>query len=77
MIVLVAVPCLVLLVMFMAACGFVLWLRARRQHHPLDEPDASMLKVPSGGDPTYGVKNLLLGDIHSFLDDLIILKSYL
>ncbi|XP_051735641.1 serine/threonine-protein kinase receptor R3 isoform X2 [Ctenopharyngodon idella] len=54
MIVLVAVPCLVLLVMFMAACGFVLWLRARRQHHPLDEPDASMLKVPSGGDPTYG-----------------------
>ncbi|XP_048034113.1 serine/threonine-protein kinase receptor R3 [Megalobrama amblycephala] len=54
LILLVGVPLLVLLVMCMAVYGLVFWLRSRRQHHPLDEPDTSMLKVPSGGDPTYG-----------------------
>ncbi|XP_016333796.1 activin receptor type-1-like isoform X1 [Sinocyclocheilus anshuiensis] len=53
-ILLVGVPLLVLLVLLMAACGLVLWLRTRRQHHQLVEHDTSMLKVPSGGDPTYG-----------------------
>uniref|UniRef100_A0A8C2E8B3 receptor protein serine/threonine kinase n=1 Tax=Cyprinus carpio TaxID=7962 RepID=A0A8C2E8B3_CYPCA len=53
-ILLVGVPLLVLLVLSMAACGIVLWLRTRRQHHQLVEHDTSMLKVPSGGDPTYG-----------------------
>ncbi|XP_021325399.1 serine/threonine-protein kinase receptor R3 isoform X3 [Danio rerio] len=53
-ILLVGVPLLVLLVIAMAACGLVLWLRTRRQYcHPV-EHDTSMLKVPSGGDPTYG-----------------------
>lgn len=50
----VGVPLLGLLVMSMAACGLVLWLRTRRQHHQLVEHDTSMHKVPSGGDPTYG-----------------------
>ncbi|KAK7129012.1 hypothetical protein R3I94_017286 [Phoxinus phoxinus] len=53
-ILLVGVPLLVLLVMSMAVCGLVLWLRTRRQHRPLVEHETSMLKVPSGGDPTYG-----------------------
>ncbi|XP_050952360.1 serine/threonine-protein kinase receptor R3 isoform X1 [Labeo rohita] len=52
-ILLVGVPLLVLLVLLMAACGLVLWLRTRRQHHQLVEHDI-MPKVPSGGDPTYG-----------------------
>ncbi|TRY66484.1 hypothetical protein DNTS_005374 [Danionella cerebrum] len=57
---LVGVPLLVLLVIVMAACGLVLWLRARKTRiscslfHQLVEKDTSMLKVPSGGDPTYG-----------------------
>ncbi|XP_067226892.1 serine/threonine-protein kinase receptor R3 [Chanodichthys erythropterus] len=54
LILLVGVPLLVLLVMCMAVYGLVFWLRSRRQPHPLDEPDTSMLKIPSGGDPTYG-----------------------
>ncbi|XP_073678710.1 serine/threonine-protein kinase receptor R3 [Garra rufa] len=53
-ILLVGVPLLVLLVLSMAGCGLVLWLRTRRQHHPLVKHDPSMLKVPSGGDSTYG-----------------------
>ncbi|CAM4678401.1 unnamed protein product [Leuciscus chuanchicus] len=54
LILLVGVPLLVLLVMSMAVCGFVLWLRTKRQHRPLVEHETSMLKVPSGGDATYG-----------------------
>lgn len=54
-IVLVAVPLLVLLLLSVAVCVFVLWLRSKRQHHHLQEHDPPMLKVPSGGDPTYGV----------------------
>ncbi|KAM9445077.1 serine/threonine-protein kinase receptor R3 [Clarias gariepinus] len=53
-IVLVAVPLLVLLLLSVAVCVFVLWLRSKRQHHHLQEHDPPMLKVPSGGDPTYG-----------------------
>ncbi|XP_053500210.1 serine/threonine-protein kinase receptor R3 isoform X2 [Ictalurus furcatus] len=49
-IVLVAVPLLVLLLLSIAVCVFVLWLRSKR----LRESDPPMLKVPSGGDPTYG-----------------------
>lgn len=54
-IVLVAVPLLVLVLLSIAVCGFVLWLRSKRQHHHLQERDPPMVKVPSGGDPTYGV----------------------
>lgn len=54
-IVLVAVPLLVLLMLSVAACVFVLWLRSKRQHQRLQNHDPPMLKVPSGGDPTYGV----------------------
>ncbi|XP_067302125.1 serine/threonine-protein kinase receptor R3 [Pseudorasbora parva] len=54
MILLVGLPLLLLLVMSMAACGLVLWLRSRRQDRQLVEHNTSMLKVPSGGDPTYG-----------------------
>ncbi|XP_029478531.1 serine/threonine-protein kinase receptor R3 isoform X3 [Oncorhynchus nerka] len=56
-ILLVAVPLLVLLILSVAVCGLVLWLRSRRQHHRLgyrEDRDVSMLKVPSGTDPTYG-----------------------
>uniref|UniRef100_A0A674E979 receptor protein serine/threonine kinase n=1 Tax=Salmo trutta TaxID=8032 RepID=A0A674E979_SALTR len=56
-ILLVAVPLLVLLILSVAVCGLVLWLRSRRQHHRLgyrEDRDVSMLKVPSGADPTYG-----------------------
>lgn len=59
MILLVAVPLLVLLILSVAVCGLVLWLRSRRQHHRLgyrEDRDVSMLKVPSGTDPTYGVR---------------------
>lgn len=55
MVLLVGVPVLVLVVMSMAACGLVLWLRTKRQHRILGEHETSMIKVPIGGDPTYGV----------------------
>ncbi|XP_039507767.1 serine/threonine-protein kinase receptor R3 [Pimephales promelas] len=54
LVLLVGVPLLVLLVMSLAVCGLVLWLRTRRQQRPLVEHETSMLKVPSGADPTYG-----------------------
>lgn len=69
LILLVGVP---LLVLSMAVCGLLCWLRTKRQHRPLVEHETSMLKVPCGGDPTYGV---MLGDIHCFLFDLIIIIS--
>jgi len=56
LVLLVGVPLLVLLVMSLAVCGLVLWLRTRRQQRPLVDHETSMLKVPSGADPTYGVK---------------------
>ncbi|XP_051518694.1 serine/threonine-protein kinase receptor R3-like [Myxocyprinus asiaticus] len=34
--------------MSMAACGLILWLRTRRQHHQLMEHETSVLKVPNG-----------------------------
>ncbi|KAA0707176.1 Activin receptor type-1 [Triplophysa tibetana] len=54
MVLLVGVPVLVLVVMSMAACGLVLWLRTKRQHRKLVDHKTSMIKVPIGGDPTYG-----------------------
>lgn len=54
-IVLVAVPLLVLVLFSIAVCGFVLWLRSKRQHHQLQKHDPPMIKVPNGGDPAYGV----------------------
>ncbi|XP_072553148.1 serine/threonine-protein kinase receptor R3 isoform X3 [Salminus brasiliensis] len=53
-IMLVAVPLFVLLVLSITVCGLVLWLRSRRPHQHLQEHEPSMLKMPSGGDPTYG-----------------------
>lgn len=53
-IVLVVVPLLVLLVLSITVCGLVLWMRSRRLHQPLPEHEPAMIKVPSGGDPTYG-----------------------
>ncbi|KAL6483042.1 hypothetical protein MHYP_G00079140 [Metynnis hypsauchen] len=50
----VVVPLLVVLLVFIALLGLVLWRRSRRQHQHLQELDPSMLKVPCGGDPTYG-----------------------
>lgn len=57
MVLLVGVPVMVLLVMSMAACGLVFWLRTKRQHRILVDHKTSMIKVPIGGDPTYGVRN--------------------
>ncbi|XP_076874653.1 serine/threonine-protein kinase receptor R3 [Brachyhypopomus gauderio] len=51
---LVTVPLLVLLGLSVTLCGLMLWLRSRRQHRHLEEHDPCMLKLPSGGDPTYG-----------------------
>lgn len=59
-ILLVAVPLLVLLVVAMATCALVLWLRSRKPHYRLtymEEHDVSMMKVPAGTDPTYGVRS--------------------
>ncbi|XP_066526505.1 serine/threonine-protein kinase receptor R3 [Hoplias malabaricus] len=53
-VVLVVVPLLVLLVLSVGLCGVVQWLRSRRQHQHLQEHAPPMIKVPSGGDPTYG-----------------------
>ncbi|XP_034151934.1 serine/threonine-protein kinase receptor R3 isoform X2 [Esox lucius] len=52
----VAVPLLVLLLVFVAACGLAMWIRFRRQHHRLantKDHDVTMLKAPSKADPTY------------------------
>lgn len=59
-ILLVAVPLLVLLIVAMATCALVLWLRSRTPHYRLtymEEHDVSMMKVPAGADPTYGVRS--------------------
>ncbi|CAB1330136.1 unnamed protein product, partial [Coregonus sp. 'balchen'] len=56
-ILLVAVPLLLLLILSVGVCGLVLWLRSRPQHHRVghnEDHDVTMLKVPSGADPTYG-----------------------
>ncbi|XP_018616159.1 serine/threonine-protein kinase receptor R3 isoform X1 [Scleropages formosus] len=57
LVLLVGVPLLALLVLSLAMCGLVFWLRFRHRHlRPtrLEEQDTNMLKVPNGGDPTYG-----------------------
>ena len=59
-IMLVAVPLLILLIVAMAVCALVVWLRSRRPHYRLthmEDHDATMLKVPAGADPTYGVRS--------------------
>ncbi|XP_064876932.1 serine/threonine-protein kinase receptor R3-like isoform X1 [Oncorhynchus nerka] len=56
-ILLVAVPLLLLLILTVGVCGLVSWLCSRSQHHRLGynkDHDVTMLKVPSGADPTYG-----------------------
>jgi hypothetical protein len=58
-ILLVAVPLLLLLILTVGVCGLVSWLCSRSQHHRLGynkDHDVTMLKVPSGADPTYGVR---------------------
>ncbi|XP_029993591.1 serine/threonine-protein kinase receptor R3 isoform X2 [Sphaeramia orbicularis] len=48
---------LLLLTVAACVCGVVLFLRCRRAHCRLknmEDPDATMLKVPNGDDPTYG-----------------------
>ncbi|XP_034732911.1 serine/threonine-protein kinase receptor R3 isoform X2 [Etheostoma cragini] len=50
---------LLLLITTVSMCGLVLFLRFRRTHGRLrndvhGDPDATMLKVPDGDDPTYG-----------------------
>ncbi|XP_071762876.1 serine/threonine-protein kinase receptor R3 [Centroberyx gerrardi] len=53
----IAVPLLLLLIMAAGGCGLVLWLRSRRTHCRLgnaEDHDVTMLKVPSGDEPTYG-----------------------
>ncbi|XP_076133253.1 serine/threonine-protein kinase receptor R3 [Alosa pseudoharengus] len=55
-IMLVAVPLLLLLIVAMATCALVLWLRSRKPHYRLakDDDDATMMKIPAGADPNYG-----------------------
>lgn len=69
---LVGVPVLVLVVMLMAACGLALWLRTKRQPCILVEHETPMIKVPIGGDPTYGVRHngsgLLFYSMHNVFD---------
>ncbi|XP_062396374.1 serine/threonine-protein kinase receptor R3 [Sardina pilchardus] len=56
LIMLVAVPLLVLLIVAMATCALVLWLRYRNPRYRLarDDDDATMMKIPAGADPNYG-----------------------
>lgn len=51
---------LLLLIITGCVCGLVLFLRFRRTHCKLrkaEEHDVTMLKVPHGDDPTYGVRD--------------------
>lgn len=52
-----------LLLLFMTAivCGVVLFLRFRHAHckpKNTDERNVTLLKVPNGDDPTYGVRDI-------------------
>lgn len=52
---------LLLLIMTVSVCGLVLFLCFRRAHCRLrntEDHDVTMLKVPSGDDPTYGVRDI-------------------
>lgn len=51
---------LLLLIITGSVCGLVLFLRFRRTHCELrntEDHDVTMLKVPHGDDPTYGVRD--------------------
>ncbi|KAF7664560.1 hypothetical protein LDENG_00172600 [Lucifuga dentata] len=53
----ITVPLLLLLILAASGCGLVLLLRSQRTHCRLgnvEDHDVTMLKVPSGDDPTYG-----------------------
>lgn len=55
----VTVPLLLLFIVAASGCGLVLLLRLRRTHCRLgnvEDHDVTMLKVPSGDDPTYDVR---------------------
>lgn len=52
---------LLLLILTASLCGLALFLRFRRAHSKLtnvEEHDVTMLKVPNGDDPTYGVRDI-------------------
>ncbi|KAJ3586592.1 hypothetical protein NHX12_012989 [Muraenolepis orangiensis] len=54
----IAVPLALLFMAAVALCGLMLWLRSKRTHCRLlgheEGRDVTMVKVPSGEDPTYG-----------------------
>ena len=57
---LVVVPVMLLLLVCVCVGGLVVWLRSRRRcqcagHE--DDHNVTMLKIPVGTDPTYGVRN--------------------
>ncbi|XP_062314514.1 serine/threonine-protein kinase receptor R3 [Osmerus eperlanus] len=57
LVVLVVVPVLLLLLVCVCVCGLVVWLRSRRRCQcagQQDDHNVTMLKIPVGGDPTYG-----------------------
>lgn len=52
---------LLLLIVTPSVCGLVLFLRFHRAHYRLknaEDHDVTMLKVPNGDDPTYGVRDM-------------------
>lgn len=52
---------LLLLITTVSVCGLVLFLRFRRAHGRLrnvEDHDVTMLKVPNGDEPTYGVRDI-------------------
>lgn len=53
--------CLLLLTLTVSVCGLVLFLRFKRGHCRMKnekDHDVTMLKVPNGDDPTYGVSDM-------------------
>lgn len=52
---------LLLLIVTASVCGLLLFMRFRRAHCTLknaQDHDVTMLKVPNGDDPTYGVRDI-------------------
>lgn len=52
---------LLLLIVTASVCGLVVFMRFRRAHCRLknaQDQDVTMLKVPNGDDPTYGVRDI-------------------
>lgn len=53
---------LLLVIVVAGACGLLLYLRFQRTRSRLknvEDNDVTMLKVPNGEDPTYGVREML------------------